>query len=199
MHPTLVHESEERFKLMTDSAPVMMWVSGPDKLCTYFNKGWLQFTGRTLDQELGNGWAQGVHAEDLDRCLATYHRAFERRQPFRIEYRLRRFDGAYRWIVDIGAPRFESDGNFVGYIGSCIDMTDRKQVELSFNGRIRFEMLLSDLSVAFINLPPDEVERTIETCLQRLVQFSVSSAVRFWNLIRMGRRCIDGLATPCPG
>ena len=122
-------ESEERFRVMADTAPVLIWMSGPDKACTYFNRGWLDFTGRTLEQEVGYGWAQGVHSEDLDRCIKTYEQAFEARLPFRMEYRLARHDGEHRWVLDTGAPRSDLDGTFAGYIGSCIDITERKRAE----------------------------------------------------------------------
>lgn len=124
-----LRESESRFRLMTDTAPVMVWMSGPDKLCTYFNKPWLKFTGRPLEHELGNGWSEGVHPEDLQRCLDTYCLAFDTRTSFRMEYRLRRADAEYRWIVDAGVPRFKPDGTFEGYIGSCMDITQEKQVQ----------------------------------------------------------------------
>jgi PAS domain S-box-containing protein len=120
--------SESRFRLMADAAPVMIWMSGPDKLCTYFNKSWLDFTGQPLERELGNGWSEGVHADDLQRCLDTYNRAFDARHSFRMEYRLQRFDGEYRWVLDAGVPRFKPDGAFEGYIGSCIDISDEKRV-----------------------------------------------------------------------
>jgi PAS domain S-box-containing protein len=124
-----LRESEARFRLMTDAAPVMVWMSGPDKLCTFFNKNWLDFTGRPMQCELGEGWSEGVHPDDLQRCLSTYVRAFDVRQAFRMEYRLRRFDGEYRWILDTGVPMLQSDGAFEGYIGSCVDITDQKQAE----------------------------------------------------------------------
>jgi two-component system sensor kinase FixL len=124
-----LRESEGRFRLMADTAPVLIWMSGTDKLCTYFNKAWLAFTGRPLHHELGEGWSEGVYPDDLPGCLATYQRAFDARREFRMEYRLRRWDGLYRWLLDLGVPRFESDGTFAGYIGSCIDITERKQVE----------------------------------------------------------------------
>jgi PAS domain S-box-containing protein len=123
-------ESEVRFRTVADAAPVMIWMSGPDKEGVFFNKGWLEFTGRTLDQELGDGWLQGVHTEDLAHCLEVCGTAFGRREPFTVEYRLRRKDGENRWLIDTGTPRFESDGTFLGYIGSCIDITARKQEEL---------------------------------------------------------------------
>ncbi len=127
-----LRESEERFRTVANAAPVMIWMSGTDKLCNFFNKGWLDFTGRSLEQELGNGWAEGVHAENRHRCLAVYERAFDAREPFTMEYRLRRNDGEYRWVLDSGTPRFASDGAFLGYIGSCFDITERKLAEEKF-------------------------------------------------------------------
>ena len=123
-------ESEARFRTVADAAPVMIWMADTDKLCNFFNKGWLDFTGRKLEQELGNGWAEGVHREDFDTCLEVYVSSFDARQPFTMEYRLRRNDGEYRWILDNGTPRFAEDGAFLGYIGSCIDITARKEAEL---------------------------------------------------------------------
>jgi len=127
-----LRESEARFGVMANTAPVMIWISGPDKLCTFFNKGWLGFTGRALEQELGNGWAEGVHREDFDRCLKVYVNSFDARQPFTMEYRLRRSDGEYRWVLDNGTPRFAADGTFLGYVGSAIDITERKQAQEQF-------------------------------------------------------------------
>jgi len=122
-----LQESEERFRVAADSAPVLIWMSNSTKACDYFNRQWLEFTGRTLEQELGNGWAQGVHPDDLPQCLTTYNAAFDARQPFKMEYRLRRFDGEYRWVLDDGVPRFAPDGTFVGYIGACMDISDQKK------------------------------------------------------------------------
>src|SRR5213595_660448 len=125
-------ESEARFRAMADTAPVMIWLAGPDKLCTFFNKGWLDFTGRRLEQELGNGWTEGVHREDFDRCHDIYGNSFDAHQPVTMEYRLRRSDGEYRWVLDSGTPRFAPNGAFLGYIGSCIDITERKRGEEKF-------------------------------------------------------------------
>lgn len=130
--------SEDRFRTLADSAPILIWMSGPDKLCTYFNKPWLDFTGRTFEQELGNGWADGVHPDDFDRCLNTYITAFDARQPFRMEYRLRHHTGQFRWIVDTGVPSATTDSTFLGYIGSAIDITEFKQAEEALHKRETF-------------------------------------------------------------
>jgi len=132
-----IRESEERFRVLANSAPVMIWTAGTDRKCTYVNKTWLDFTGRALEQELGEGWAQGIHPDDLGQCLQTYTEAFDRRESFEMQYGLRRHDGEYRWILDKGVPRLNADATFVGYIGSCIDITERKLAEetLSSIGR----------------------------------------------------------------
>ena len=109
---------------MADAAPVLIWMSGEDKLCTYFNKAWLEFTGRSMEQELGNGWSEGVHPDDVEKCLQTYSSAFDAREPFVMQYRLKRNDGEYRRITDQGVPRYGPRGNFRGYVGACVDITD---------------------------------------------------------------------------
>jgi PAS domain S-box-containing protein len=121
-----IKESESRFRNMADAAPVMIWVCDANQQSTYFNATWLNFTGRTMDQELGAGWIQSVHPDDLDRCLATLSEAFKLRKPVSAEYRIRRYDGVYRWILDRGTPRFDSEGGLIGYVGSCIDVTDSR-------------------------------------------------------------------------
>ena len=126
-----LHESEERFRLVANQAPVLIWMAGPDKLCNYFNKSWLEFTGRPVEAELGYGWTEGVHPDDSNRCLQAYTEGFDRRESFEVQYRLRRYDAEYRWIMDKGVPRFDPDGTFAGYIGSCIDITERKLAEES--------------------------------------------------------------------
>jgi PAS domain S-box-containing protein len=122
-----LRESEQRFRVITDASPIMVWMAGTDKLCYYFNKGWLDFVGRTLEQESGNGWAENVHPEDFDRCLQVYVRNFEARRPFEMEYRMRHHTGQYRWILDRGVPRYAPDGTFEGYVGGCLDIHDQKQ------------------------------------------------------------------------
>jgi two-component system, LuxR family, sensor kinase FixL len=143
-------ESEARFRSMADNAPVLIWMSDTSKLCTFFNKGWLAFTGRTLEQELGNGWAESVHRDDLDLYLTLYGKSFDARQEFAMEYRLRRHDGEYRWILDTGAPRFEPDGTFLGYLGSCIDITERKRGEEGLEKQRAFLRQVIDTDPNFI-------------------------------------------------
>jgi len=117
------------YALLVEQAPIMIWRAGTDALCYYFNERWLIFTGRTMAQEVGNGWAEGVHPEDLQRCVDHYLDHFNRRATFEMEYRLRRHDGAWRWIFDRGVPVFGSDGVFVGFVGSCIDVTERVEAQ----------------------------------------------------------------------
>jgi len=124
-----LRESENRFRTMSNNAPMLIWMSGTDKLSAYFNQTWLDFTGRTMEQEVGNGWMEGIHEEDFERCVEVFSKTFEAREEFELEYRLRRFDGEYRWILDQGVPLFTHNGTFRGYIGSCIDVTERKQVQ----------------------------------------------------------------------
>jgi PAS domain S-box-containing protein len=125
----VVRESEGRFRLVANTAPVMIWMTGSDKLCTYVNQPWLEFTGRSLEAELGYGWMEVVHREDFERCVKTYSQAVDHRQSYRMEYRARRHDGEYRWILDTGMPRFNPGGSFAGFVGSCLDITDRKLAE----------------------------------------------------------------------
>jgi len=120
-----LRENESHFRTLANSGQALIWTSGLDKLCNYFNQIWLDFTGRTLEQEMGMGWAEGVHPDDLQKCVDTYCQAFDRREKFSMVYRIRRHDGEYRWIQDDGSPRFNSHGDFIGYIGHCLDVSDR--------------------------------------------------------------------------
>src|SRR6184192_2572430 len=145
-----LRESESRFQIVADAAPVLIWMSGVDKLCTFFNKPWLEFTGRSLEQEMGNGWAEGVHPDDLQRCHDIYVSAFDAREPFVMQYRLRRHDGEYRWISDSGVPRYDAKKNFVGYIGSCVDVTEllsKEEALREFEDRVRLAAQAAHLGV----------------------------------------------------
>jgi PAS domain S-box-containing protein len=133
-----MRESEKRFRRMMDAAPVMIWMSDTSRLCTFFNKRWLEFTGRTLEQEMGNGWSEGVHPDDFERCLSVYVSSFDARKDFTMEYRLRRRDGIYCWILDTGVPQEDADGTFLGYVGSCVDITDRRRAEEKFRSALEF-------------------------------------------------------------
>lgn len=172
-----LRDSEARFRLVADSAPVMIWMSGTDKLCTYFNKPWLDFTGRSLDQEFGNGWAGGVDAEDLLRCMDTYIQAFDQREAFRMEYRLRRHDGEFRWVSDNGVPRFNPDGSFAGYIGSCIDVTEQRRAEEHLRraqedlARVSRVLAMGELAASIaheVNQPLTSVVTNAGFCLREL-------------------------------
>jgi two-component system, cell cycle sensor histidine kinase and response regulator CckA len=150
-----LRESEERFRTMADAAPVMIWTSGPDKRCTFVNNVWLEFTGRSLEEELGTSWEQGVHPDDLERCKATYSSSFDERRGFQMEYRLRRGDGEYRWVLDRGVPRLALGGAFLGYIGSCLDITDLRRAQEEAIDRQKLEtvgVLTAGIAHDFNNL-----------------------------------------------
>ena len=153
-----LRESEQRHRLVTEAMPVMIWMAGTDKLCYYFNKSWLDFVGRTLEQEQGNGWTENVHPDDLDRCVQTYVAAFDARRSFQMEYRLRHHSGEYRWIYDHGVPRYAGDGTFEGYLGGCLDIHAQKAAEdalrLSEN---KYRDLAESASIAMHWVGPDGV------------------------------------------
>jgi len=138
-----LRESEARFQTMADTAPVLIWMTGTDALCNYFNKPWLEFTGRTMEQEVGIGWTEGVHPDDVQGCFDCFLPAFHARKPFRMEYRLRRADGEYRWVIESGIPRYTGADEFTGYIGSNIDITELKRAEVE---RQRLRQLEADLA-----------------------------------------------------
>ena len=121
--------TESEYRIVLEKAPIMVWRSGVDTMCNYFNETWLLFTGNSMEQELGIGWLKGVHPDDIERCKEIYTSNFEQRKIFEMEYRLRRHDNEYRWVFDRGAPFTNHSGDFSGYIGSCIDVTRRIEVE----------------------------------------------------------------------
>jgi PAS domain S-box-containing protein len=173
-----LRESEARFRTMANATPVLIWMSGLDTLHTYFNKGWLDFTGRPLEQELGQGWTAGVHPQDREQCLATYTAAFAQRQPFEMQYRLRRHDGHYRWVLDRGVPLLHPNGTFGGYIGGCIDISDRLEAEQALQQahaalEQRVQERTAELAAALQALQHEMAERTrMEAERQRLEEAS---------------------------
>jgi PAS domain S-box-containing protein len=189
-----LQESEERFRTMADAAPVMIWASGTDKLCSFFNKGWMEFTGRQITEELGNGWASGVHPDDLERCYATYCYSFDARRTFEMEYRLRRADGEYRWVLDKGVPRFAPGGTFAGYVGCCTDVTDVKRAQEQSLARQKLEsmgLMASGIAHDFGNLLGSIlasadfiVERDHTLSYQEELQTINTAAIRGAELVR---------------
>jgi PAS domain S-box-containing protein len=131
------------YRLLVQHSPVMIWRSGLDAKCDYFNRTWLEFTGRTIEQEMGDGWAEGVHDADLERCVSHYLDHFERREPFEMEYRLRRHDGVYRWIFDRGVPFVDDAGTFAGFIGSCVDVDERHQAQDAEQRRVQQQLAVA--------------------------------------------------------
>jgi len=164
-----LRENENRYRILADSGQALIWTAGTDKLCDYFNAVWLNFTGRRLEQEIGNGWAEGVHPDDFQRCLHTYVTAFDRREKFSMDYRLRRHDGEYRWLQDEGCPRYDSKGEFIGYIGYCIDITERKIAEGKVRRVSQFYAALSLCNQAIVRCT-SEAELFLQVC-RDAVQF----------------------------
>ncbi len=151
----LLSESEQNYRTLADSGQALIWTAGTDKLCYYFNRVWFEFTGRTIDQEMGNGWAEGVHPDDLNQCLDIYVRAFDRREKFSMEYRLRRHDGEYRWLLDDGCPRYNSNGEFIGYIGHCLDITVSKQAKEALQiSELNFRTLYQNAKIGLYRTTP---------------------------------------------
>jgi PAS domain S-box-containing protein len=165
-------DAEQRFRRMADSAPVLIWLSGTDELCTWFNQQWLAFTGRTMEEAAGNGWIESVHPEDLSRCLDAYAAAFDAREEFQMDYRLRRHDGEWRWVAVHGVPSFAIDGGFLGYIGTCVDIADRKSAqELLTQSRQRMLDIIESARDAIISIDTEQrivlFNRAAEQIFQR--------------------------------
>ncbi len=165
----------EWFRAIANSAPVMLWVSDETAGCVYFNDRWLAFRGRGLDEEAGDGWAEGVHRDDLDRCMEIYRRHFAARAPFEMEYRLRRYDRAYRWVLDAGTPRY-ANGEFAGFIGSCIDVTGRHEAEQALRESERRTAVSEELYHALAETMPALVLTTtaageVQYCNRQLLEY----------------------------
>jgi two-component system, sensor histidine kinase PdtaS len=185
---------DARFRLLADHAPVMLWMSGLDGLCEFFNSTWLRFTGRSLEQERGNGWAEGVHPDDFQDCMDRYLAAFVARAAFRMEYRLRRADGLYRWILDQGTPRYDPTGSFEGFIGSCVDITDMRDNAESL--RARTSALASALREREVLL--SEIHHRVKNNLQLVSSMLALQArgvgAEAQHALGEGQRRIDSIA-----
>jgi len=168
-----LRESEQRFRTMADATPLMIWAAGTDKACTFVNRAWLDFTGRRIEQDLGEGWIGAVHPNDREMCSGIYSSSIDGPQNFQLEFRLRRADGEYRWIVGSGVPRFSETGAFVGYIGSCVDVTE---------SRIAAEQLRA-LSAFLISAQEDVRRRISRELHDDLVQRLALMAIDLGKLI----------------
>src|SRR5579859_1956448 len=168
-----LRESEQLLRVVTDASPLMVWMSGTDKLCYYFNKSWLDFVGRTLEQEQGNGWAENVHPDDFQRCLNIYVSSFDARRPFAMEYRLRHHSGEYRWILDSAVPRYAPDGSFEGYVGGCLDIHDQKEAreELRRNQERLSHALVASQRLATI----------VESSDDAIISKDLNGIITSWN------------------
>ncbi|MFA6063115.1 MAG: PAS domain S-box protein [Gallionella sp.] len=155
-----MRERELQYRTLANSGQALIWTSDTDKLCNYYNNVWLNFTGHSLEDEVGRSWTEGVHPDDVNRCVALYESAFDRRENFSMDYRLRRHDGEYRWLQDDGCPRFNSQGEFIGYIGYCLDITERKTAEenlkitASFFENTQEAILITDENNTIIDVNP---------------------------------------------
>jgi two-component system, OmpR family, sensor histidine kinase VicK len=174
----------EQYRLLVEHAPTMVWRSGLDALCDYFNTTWLHFTGRTLEQEQSNGWVEGVHPDDVRRCMDTYLSHFERRESFEMEYRLRRYDGVYRYIFDRGVPFNDDQGRFAGFIGSCVDIHERREAD-------RTKASFIALATHALRTPFTSVKMYLETLRRQLPQ---ADAATSGALNRMGTQ-LDRVST----
>jgi len=173
-----LRESDVLFRLMADHAPVLIWMSGTDKLCTWVNQPWLAFTGRTMEQELENGWSDGVHPDDRVRCLDTYATAFDARQPFTMDYRHRRHDGQWRWVLDHGVPLYGPGDEFTGYIGSCIDISDRRTSEQSLQeSQDRLNAILNTAADAIITINQQGIIEWFNPAAEKMFGYAAAEAI----------------------
>ena len=169
-----LRESEGRFRVLADTAPVMIWMSDTDKSCFYFNQPWLDFTGRTLEEESGDGWFEGVHPEDREACVETFDKSLDAREQFKMEYRLRRGDGEYRWVLDHGVPRHSPSGRFLGYVGSCIDIHERREAERE---RSRLAAIVESSQDAVIGKTLDGTITSWNEAAARMYGYTAAEAV----------------------
>src|SRR6267154_6878047 len=208
-----LRESEERFRTMADTAPVLIWTTDADKLCTYVSQTWLDLTGRIFEEELGNGWADDIHPSDRDARLEAYAHCFDQRSLFTLEYRVRRHDGEYRWLLDKGTPRFATDGTFLGYIGSATDITERKRLEERLRVQHTVAQILAE--AATIEEATPRILRAMGECLgwdvgalwrvdreteaQRCVELWHKASIEVPEFERVSREFTFGLGLGLPG
>jgi len=203
-----INQAKELYLKIFEDFPALIWRSGLDKNCDYFNKTWLEFTGRTLEEEVGNGWTEGVHPDDFNFCLETYVHAFDKREAFMMEYRLKNKAGEYRWISDFGRPFYDLDSTFLGYIGSCYDITESKDnliklEELNATKNMFFSILAHDLRSPFTSLislssilMEDREKRTSidkEFVFKNINVLSKNSLAYLDDLLLWGKMISDGV------
>jgi PAS domain S-box-containing protein len=169
-----LRESEKRFRLMADTAPVLIWVADKERRRTWFNKMWLDFVGRSMEHEVGDGWVKHIHPDDRERVLAEYERAFDELRDYSVEYRLKRHDGQYRWVLAHGTPRYLGGAEFSGFIGSVFDISDRKAAEEA-NARIAAIVESSDDAIVSKGL--DGIVRSWNPSAEKIFGFTEAEAV----------------------
>ncbi len=187
-------ESEARFRIMADTAPVMIWMSDTDQLGDYFNKVWLEFTGRTLAQEMGTGWMESLHPDDLPECLDIYQKAFKAGSEYRIECRMRRYDGEYRWVLGTGVPRYRPDRTFAGYIGSYIDISDRKLAEQERAAALSREQaarLQAEETAKALQSANDQITNILESITDAFIAVDLN-----WKYTYVNQKAIELLGRP---
>ncbi len=188
------NQAKELYLKIFEEFPALIWRSRLDKLCDYFNKTWLEFTGRTMEQEFGNGWTEGVHPDDFDLCLKTYVEAFDKREAFLMEYRMKNKFGEYRWIRDFGRPFFDLDNSFLGYIGSCYDVTEIKDnelklIELNATKDKFFSLIAHDLRgpfnglLGFTRMLENKLPTMTQDQVQKMATSMRKSATNLYNLL----------------